>query len=196
MSATLYGMNLTVLPRTPRLKASRLVVRAEKATESAKDLKGKIENVLDNKVGPAARDAVTTVTQRSVEETRPEQQPDTLGKIMAFSSPIPERANSRLAMIGIVAALASEWNTGVGVLQQVKAAPIPIAVTFATFIVASIVPSVRGVSPEKADRWDRPLRDLFSEKAEIYNGRLAMIAFASIIGVEAIIGKPFFSLFH
>jgi hypothetical protein len=66
--------------------------------------------------------------------------------------------------IGIVAALASEWNTGVGVLQQVKAAPIPIAVTFATFIVASIVPSVRGVSPEKADRWDRPLRDLFSEK--------------------------------
>jgi hypothetical protein len=33
-------------------------------------------------------------------------------------------------------------------------------------------------------------------QAEIYNGRLAMIAFASIIGVEAIIGKPFFSLFH
>ena len=86
---------------------------------------------------------------------------------MSFSSPIPERANSRLAMIGILACLFAEWNTGVGVWQQVQKAPVPIALTFLTFITASIIPSLRGVSPEKADKYDRPLRDLFSEKAEV-----------------------------
>lgn len=196
-------LTLNALPRLPTIKAPSqgrrslcVVTRAQKPTEEAKGLKGKIEDVLDNKVGPAARDAVTSTTQRSVQETRPEEQDTELGKVMAFSSPIPERANSRLAMIGITACLFAEWNTGVGVLQQVQKAPVAIGATFLIFIIASIVPSVRGVSPEKADKWDRPLRDLFSEKAEIYNGRLAMLAFATIIGVEAAVGGPFFNLFH
>jgi hypothetical protein len=186
----------TFIPmRATNSRASRLIVRAG-AREEAKGLKGKVEDVLDNKVGPAARRAVTTTTQRSVEETRPEAQPTTLGKIMAFSSPIPERANSRLAMLGFLAAIASEFNTRVGVWDQVKAAPGPVALTFLTIIVATIIPSLRGVSPEEADRWQRPLRDTFTEKAEIYNGRLAMISFAAIIAVEAIIGAPFLNAFH
>jgi hypothetical protein len=186
----LPARNARMLTSKVTARPARFIVRAEGPKEVVKDLKGKVEDVLDNKVGPASRDAVTSTTQRSVQETRPEQQPDTFGKIMSFSGPAPERINSRLAMIGIVAALSSELRTHVGVLEQIKTAPVPIALTFLTFIIATVVPSLRGVSPEAADRWNRPLRDLFSEKAEIYNGRLAMGAFASLIIIEAILGRP------
>jgi hypothetical protein len=78
--------------------------------QSAKDLKGKIENVLDNKVGPAARDAVTTVTQRSVEETRPEQQPDTLGSTL---NPLFwHKLTRRSTYISLVFALIQRVPTG------------------------------------------------------------------------------------
>jgi len=49
-----------------------------------------------------------------------------IAEIMSFSSPIPERANSRLAMIGILACLASEWNTGtkLDLYQQDSSPPL------------------------------------------------------------------------
>ena len=58
--------------------------------QEAKGLKGKIEDVLDNKVGPAARDAVTSTTQRSVEETQPQEQDTTLGKCVFKSFFVPK----------------------------------------------------------------------------------------------------------
>ena len=48
-----------------------------------------------------------------------------------FAGAIPEVANSRLAMLGVLAALAAEFTTGLNVFEQFKAAPLPIILTFA-----------------------------------------------------------------
>lgn len=67
-------------------------------------------------------------------------------------------------MLGFVAAVAVEAATGRNVIQQAKAAPFPIALISLTFIVASIIPIVRGV-PRRGN-------SIFTADAELWNGRL------------------------
>lgn len=74
-------------PVTPVISLSRYLKATRSSrfpkpccvVQGAKGLKGQVEDALDNKVGPAARRAVTSTTQRSVEETQPQSQPDSLG---------------------------------------------------------------------------------------------------------------------
>lgn len=100
-----------------------------------------------------------------------------LGDAMQFSGPAPELINGRLAMLGIVAALAAEISTGQSVTTQFQDAPLPIILAFATFIAASLVPLVKGVNPKEAF-------GIFNPKAEKVNGRAAMIGFAALLAVE------------
>jgi len=51
--------------------------------------------------------------------------------------------NSRLAMLGFVAAVAAEFATGRPVSQQVAISPGPIAATFVLFSVASLIPILK-----------------------------------------------------
>lgn len=67
-------------------------------------------------------------------------------------------------MLGFVAAVAVEAATGQNVIQQAKAEPFPIALISLTFIVASIIPIVRGV-PRRGN-------SIFTADAELWNGRL------------------------
>ena len=67
-------------------------------------------------------------------------------------------------MLGFVAAVAVEAATGKNVIQQAQAAPLPIAAISILFIVASIIPIVRGV-PRKGN-------SIFTADAELWNGRL------------------------
>ena len=67
-------------------------------------------------------------------------------------------------MLGFVAAVAVEAATGRNVIQQAQAAPLPIALISLTFIVASLVPIVRGV-PRRGN-------SIFTADAELWNGRL------------------------
>ncbi|KAK9861195.1 hypothetical protein WJX84_009569 [Apatococcus fuscideae] len=92
---------------------------------------------------------------------------------MRFAGAIPEVANSRLAMLGIVAALAAEIVTGKNVLQQIQIAPVPIFLTFFIFTVATAVPVFKGV-PRKGNSF-------FSSDAELINGRWAMVGFAGMV---------------
>ena len=78
---------------------------------------------------------------------------------------IPEVANSRLAMLGVLAAVAAELGSGMNVFQQVQTAPVPIALTFLALFVATAVPVLRGVPRRSNGFW--------SADAEIVNGRLA-----------------------
>ena len=78
---------------------------------------------------------------------------------------IPEVANSRLAMLGVLAAVAAELGSGMNVFQQVQTAPVPIALTFLALFVATAVPVLRGVPRRSNGFW--------SADAEIVNGRSA-----------------------
>ena len=79
-------------------------------------------------------------------------------------------------MLGVVAALVAEAATGKNVFQQVQAAPGPIAATFALWIVASMVPILRGV-PRKGNA-------VFTPGREIINGRVAMMGFVALLATE------------
>lgn len=67
-------------------------------------------------------------------------------------------------MLGFAAAVIVEASTGQNVIQQAQAAPVSIALISLTFIVASIIPIVRGV-PRRGN-------SIFTADAELWNGRL------------------------
>jgi len=84
---------------------------------------------------------------------------------MRFRGIAPETINSRLAMIGVTTGFLTKWITGENTFSQYAAAPLPVILTFITFIVASLIPITKGVTPEKA------AYGIWQPKAEIYNGR-------------------------
>lgn len=99
---------------------------------------------------------------------------------MAFSGPGPELANGRLAMLGFVAAVGAELSSGESVLKQWGSEPTLIALTFITFMAASLVPLTRGAKTEAFGP--------FTPAAEMLNGRAAMIGFAALLGAELVRG--------
>merc|ERR1712130_902813 len=61
---------------------------------------------------------------------------------MRFAGAIPEVANSRLAMLGVFAALIAEAKTGRNVFEQFSAAPLPIIGVFLPVHTGNCSPSV------------------------------------------------------
>jgi hypothetical protein len=96
---------------------------------------------------------------------------------MRFKGAAPEIINSRLAMLGFVAAVGAEAFTGRNVFEQVAYAPWTIAGTFLLFIIASLIPILKGVPRKGFSIWQ--------PDAEVINGRLAMLGFASIVLFDA-----------
>lgn len=76
-------------------------------------------------------------------------------------------------MLGVILALGAEVSTGKNVFEQVSAAPIPVALTFLTLILATAVPVFRGL-PRRGNK-------VFSSDAELINGRVAMVGFAGLV---------------
>jgi len=99
-------------------------------------------------------------------------------EVFSFSGLLPEIINGRAAMFAMLAAFAAEVRTGAPLFVQIQQAPVAIAAAFATIIIASVIPVVRGAN------LDRDGAGPFTQKAEVLNGRLAMVSFALLIGVE------------
>merc|ERR1719271_822684 len=104
---------------------------------------------------------------------------DGLKDAMAFSA-APEIINGRLAMLGFVAELAS----GKSVVAQMAMGQPQILFHFALFAAASLIPIMKGAKEEEFGP--------FSPKAELLNGRAAMIGFALLLVLEGTSGSALF----
>lgn len=104
---------------------------------------------------------------------------------MRFKGAAPEVINARLAMLGFALALFGEITTGRDIVSQVQNAPTFTVGTFALFIIASLVPILRGQQ--------RKAFGIFSPIAEVNIGRVAMLGFAGLLLNELIRGHAFFA---
>jgi hypothetical protein len=96
---------------------------------------------------------------------------------MRFRGAAPELINSRLAMLGVIAGFVAEKVSGETVFEQVGKAPGPIAGVFLLIIAATLIPIVKGAPRETSNG--------LTPTAEIWNGRVAMIGFASLLATDA-----------
>jgi hypothetical protein len=167
-------------------KPSRFIVRAEQDPIKGVQEAGQQAEQKIDAVGREVSDATQTVAQYSIKDAQAPSggSKPSIFEAMAFAGPIPERANSRLAMIGILAALGAEKATGLGLADQIKTAPVAIGATFALLIAASLIPVLK-----KGSSVNNQASGPFTPKAELYNGRLAMLAFLAVVGIEAIKGS-------
>ena len=112
--------------------------------------------------------------------------PVSFGQLMAFSGPAPEVVNGRLAMLGVVAALAAEFASGESVLKQLADEPTGIFIVFGLIIAASFAPLLKNSLPTSESFGP------FTAKAEMLNGRAAMIGFAALVAIELARGSALF----
>ncbi|BBN15585.1 hypothetical protein MPTK1_6g20780 [Marchantia polymorpha subsp. ruderalis] len=131
---------------------------------------------------------------RPESERRPEMGNTNFFSVMRFDGPAPETINGRLAMLGFTWAVAAEVMTGQSVAQQVvdgtggfwflAVAPILIFASFVPIFRWNESPDSRKFGP-------------FNAKAERWNGRAAMIGFASLLLTEnLLIHGPLFGFLH
>ena len=72
-----------------------------------------------------------------------------LQTLQAFDGPIPETLNGRLCMLSIPLALWDEWQSGMGMLEQVQAHPERVLGVTLLIALATYVPAFR-CAPHRA----------------------------------------------
>eukprot|EP00878_Enallax_costatus_P000572 GHUV01000670.1.p1 GENE.GHUV01000670.1~~GHUV01000670.1.p1 ORF type:complete len:233 (+),score=76.41 GHUV01000670.1:150-848(+) len=105
----------------------------------------------------------------------------------AFDGPAPETINGRASMFAVVLGLALEWNTGLGLLEQVKDHSITVFASFVIIALASYAPLARGYT-RKEPYANHNFGFNWTPKAENWNGRIAMLGFTGMLLTEWIAG--------
>ena len=111
--------------------------------------------------------------------------PPTLFLALAFTGPGPELVNARLARLGLLFAARAEAETGRGAAALLLSPPAWALGVAALFALATLAPILKGVRHEAFGP--------FTPRAEYWNGRAAMVGWASLLALEATQGgAPFF----
>jgi hypothetical protein len=98
--------------------------------------------------------------------------------------PSAELVNARLAMWGFLWAAINEYQTGEMILSQAQHMSVRDAAVLLLWIVASMVPVMNSARQEAFG--------IFSPRAELTNGRAAMVGFVCLLALEYKTGVPFF----
>lgn len=154
---------------------------------------------LPRRVGFRARLPVVraaTTSNESTEPPPPEMRRKTLSEIMGFGGYAPEVINGRLAQIGIVAGLGAEAVTGESFPSQFVHHFPSFLLTAGVITLASFVPLFRGQTFTADPKTMKPEKIFgpFSETAEIFNSRAAMIGIVAILALEGLKGGPLITL--
>eukprot|EP00239_Pterosperma_sp_CCMP1384_P005036 CAMPEP_0197846722 /NCGR_PEP_ID=MMETSP1438-20131217/4149_1 /TAXON_ID=1461541 /ORGANISM="Pterosperma sp., Strain CCMP1384" /LENGTH=191 /DNA_ID=CAMNT_0043458465 /DNA_START=72 /DNA_END=647 /DNA_ORIENTATION=+ len=119
-------------------------------------------------------------------------------ELMAFSGPVPERVNGRLAMLGFVAAVGAELSTGQTAWTQFANNSFVVETHWLLFAAASIAPSLmtgNSLTEITKAASEKGLPDgmsKFTADVELLNGRAAMVGCAALIIIEGIKGSALF----
>lgn len=107
--------------------------------------------------------------------------------VLGFGGQAPERINGRLAMFGFASAFAVEIASNKDVISQITNGGVPWFILITGLLsVASLVPLFQGVTV------DSKSGKVMTSKAELWNGRLAMIGLVSLAITEYAKGGPLF----
>lgn len=117
-----------------------------------------------------------------------------LSDAMRFKGAGPEIINGRLSMVAVIAAVAAELVTGKTIVEQFQLAPVPIIGISSLFVVATLIPILKGVPRKDAAEFGGI--KFFTSKAELINGRLAIIGFPCLLIQELINMAPTFGPGH
>ncbi|KAM1745993.1 hypothetical protein ACFX11_012666 [Malus domestica] len=103
--------------------------------------------------------------------------------LFAFSGPVPERINGRLAMVGFVSAIATELYKGQDVFAQISNGGVSLFLgTSILLTVASLIPLFKGLSVESESD------GIMTPDAELINGRMAMLGLVALAFTEYVKG--------
>jgi len=127
-----------------------------------------------------ARGTTRTTARTTTASAQSQRQRVTLFQAMKVSGPAPERINGRLAMLMFGPMVLREVNGSEAVLEQFGHADWRLVLACALAVYASLVPVLKGCKDEDFG--------FMSVRAERANGRLAMLAWAAVVGLELGVG--------
>merc|ERR1711967_108543 len=107
---------------------------------------------------------------------------------MGFSGFAPEVINGRLAMLGFLAGIGAESAQHETFAYQFS--NHPVAFTFSALLItaASFMPAMQGETKYTPDPKSMGERGLFSQDAEMLNGRVAMLGMVAMLATEGVLG--------
>ncbi|KAK9861974.1 hypothetical protein WJX84_009429 [Apatococcus fuscideae] len=123
---------------------------------------------------------------------------ESIEDVMKFTGPAPERVNGRLAMMAFFAGVVAERVGHKSIVEQAGQAVGPVILFMALISFASIIPKYSSGSSLK-DLLETASRDglpanlrFFNKTHEVWTGRVAMLGFLGLVGVELFLGRGLF----
>lgn len=189
VSAPLMAMKGTsLLQRRPAERSSGFGETRNTVMLASRGLRVKCMAEVDPKPKDSSTASPQPTTPIPPRPPAPKKVSTKFGDVFAFSGPAPETINGRLAMLGFVSAIGVEIASGRDLFSQLASGGVPLFVGSAVVLtLASLIPMFSGVSTESRSQ------AIMSARAEMWNGRFAMLGLVALAFTEYLKGGPLIS---